>query len=279
MKQLSVIIAAGSGRRRVQRCIRSLEAAGARESCEVIAVSSNLIGEPEWVRFLAAPKGASYCFARAAGLEAATTPLAAVLSEDYEVDAAWLQQALGSAGSDVTSGLVSPPSGLAAKAAWLWEYAHLAPPLPAGMLDRYGAAMIAAGNVVYRRERVDPQWLRESGSEMHYHRRMFDSGLSFARNPAMAAKYRPPRLGRFLRHRARWSSRWARDRAAGKSRLGRWTAAASRILLPPLVLARFAGRIARKPRYWLVCLAVMPLFVAFACAQAYGEARAYLEHG
>jgi len=279
VKQLSVIIAAGLGRTRLSRCIRSLEAAGARESCEVIVLSPRLIEAPDWVRFLAVPANTSYSASRAVGLESANTPLAVVLSEDYVVDAAWLEQALGGAESDVTAGLVLPPSGLAAKAAWLWEYAHLAPPLHAGTLGRNEATMIAAGNVVYRRERVAPDWLRDSGSEMDYHRLMFDSGLSFTRNPAMAAEYHPPRFRRFLRHRARWSSAWARDRATDASRVGRWAAAASRVVLPPLLLARFAVRIARRPRYWLTCLAALPLFVAFACAQAYGEARAYLEHG
>ncbi|MEZ5392009.1 MAG: hypothetical protein R2724_03830 [Bryobacterales bacterium] len=70
-----------------------------------------------------------------------------------------------------------------------------------------------------------------------------------------------------------------RERAAGLSAPARWTAAATRLLLPPVLLARFAARIVRRPRHWVSCLAAMPLFAAFACAQAYGEAAAYLHDG
>jgi hypothetical protein len=51
------------------------------------------------------------------------------------------------------------------------------------------------------------------------------------------------------------------------------------VLLPPVLLLRFAARIAARPRYWITCVAALPLFVVFACAQAWGEARAYLRHG
>ena len=139
--------------------------------------------------------------------------------------------------------------------------------------------MIAAGNVVYRRERVDPEVIGSAQSEMEYHGRMFDAGLTFARNPALAAQYHPPPFGQFVRHRARWSAAWARSRAVGKSRLARWGLAASRLLLPPLLLGRLAMSVAAKPRYWLSCVAALPLFAVFSCAQAYGEARAYLKHG
>lgn len=281
VKELSVVIAAGSGRARVKRCLKSLEAAGARELCEVIVVSPRLVKGPEWVRYLAAPPRTPYASLRAAGLSAASAPLAAVLSEDYTVDAAWLEHALKAGGADVTAGLTLPPSkgGLAARAAWLWEYAHLASPMHAGPLRRGEAALAPAGNVIYRRDRIDPKAFEDARSEMEYHRRMFDSGLKFSRDPDLVAEYGPPHLRRFVRHRARWSEAWARARAKGMSRPGRWAAAASRLLLPPLLLARFAVRILRKPRYWLTSLAGLPLFVVFACAQAYGEARAYLEHG
>ena len=281
MKELSVVIAAGSGRARVKRCLKSLEDAGAKERCEVIVVSPRLVGGPEWVQFLAAPPKTPYASLRAAGLSAASAPLAAVLSEDYTVDAAWLEQALRAGGADVTAGLTLPPKGggLAARAAWLWEYAHLASPIGEGPLKRGEAAMVPAGNVIYRRDRVDPEALQDARSEMDYHRRMFDSGLSFSRDPGLVAEYGPPRLGRFVRHRARWSTAWARVRAHEMPRARRWIVGASRLLLPPVLLARFARRIASKPRYWLTCLAAAPLFVIFAFAQAYGEARAYLEHG
>jgi hypothetical protein len=281
MKQLSVVIAAGSGPDPVQRCVLSLEGAEARERCEVIVAARSPIELPEWVRILIVSPEHSYPALRAAGLAAAQAPLVAVLSEDYTVDADWLTRALAAGEADVVSGLTRPPShaSLAARAAWLWEYVHLAPPLPAGLLNGEEAALAPAGNVVYRRSRVAPEFLRLGDSELEYHRALYAMGMTFTRDPWMVAIYNPPGFSQFVRDRARWSYIWAKSRAQSLPPNRRKIAAVSRALLPPLLLARFAAGIARKPHHWLSCLAACPMFVIFACAQAYGEARAYLEHG
>ena len=279
MKQLSVVIAAGSGPEPARRCILSLEAAEARERCEVIVAASAPMELPPWVRVLIVSPDQTYPALRAAGLAAAHAPAVAVLSEDYTVDGAWLDRALAMREADVVAGVTCPPlnGSLSSRAAWLWEYAHLAPPIPPGALDRDEAANTPAGNVVYRRDRVAPEFLRMADNELEYHRCLHAMGMRFVRDPWMVAIYNPPRFVAFLRDRARWSAAWARARAEGLSSNRRWLAAATTVLLPPLLLARFAGRIARRPQHWLTCLAALPMFVAFAYAQAYGEARAYLK--
>jgi hypothetical protein len=279
MKQLSVVIAAGSEPKPLFRCLQSLEACGVREECAVIVVSPEPLETPSWVRKLEVPDD-SYAVLRAAGLAAAEAPLVAVLSEDYTVDAAWLARALTAGDADVLAGVTEPPGGgsLAERAAWLWEYAHATSALRAGPLEEAEAAQVPAGNVVYRRERLDVEVLRSSANELEYHRRLHRLGVTFRRDPGLVAVYHPPAFRQFLHDRSRWSAAWARNRARALPPVGRWAAAATRVLLPPLLLARFGLRIARLPRRWLTCVAALPLFAAFACAQAYGEARAYLEH-
>jgi hypothetical protein len=280
MKRLSVVIAVGSRTEPVGRCIQSLEAAGARECCEVIVVAPLPLKLPFWVCSLRSSER-FYPALRAAGLSAAGAPRVAILSEDYTVDRAWLERALGAVDVDVTAGPTAPPpnASLASRAAWLWEYAHVAPDLPAGILGGDDATQVPAGNVVYLKERVQPEILSSSDDELEYHRRLHVSGVTFRRDPKMIAVYHPPPLVQFLRDRAAWSASWARHRARRMSRGERRLAVAGRVFLPPLLLARFAVRVARQPGRWLTCVAALPLFVAFACAQAYGEARAYLEHG
>ena len=277
--QLSVVIAAGGGAEPVRRCLRSLEEAGARERCEVIVAGAAAEGLEPWVRGLPFPAETSYAALRAAGLAAAGSPRVAMLSEDYTVDGRWLARALAESNADVAAGVTLPPPGasVAAKAAWLWEYAHLVPPLSPGPLGRGEAILAPGGNAVYRRERVDPEILRAAGHELEYHRQLYDGGLRFERDSAMAAVYHPPSLGEFLRDRARWSANWAQPKAKGLGGAARWIAAASRAALPPLLLGRFALRVAGKPQSWASAAAGLPLFAAFACAQAYGEASAYLD--
>ena len=278
--ELSVVIAAGGGAGLVRRCVLSLEQAGARGRCEVVVAGAAGADLPSWVRRLEAPLGTPYPVLRAAGLSAAEAPSVAMLSEDYTVDERWLSRALrGNSEADVIAGVTLPPPGAgpAARAAWLWEYAHLASPMPAGRLDARCAALTPGGNVIYRRAMVDPGILRAANHEIDYHRKLFSKGLCFVRDPDLAAIYNPPTFGDFLRHRALWSANWARPRAQSLSAGRRWTAAASRAALPPLLLGRFALRLAGKPKSWPLALAGLPLFAAFACAQAYGEARAYLD--
>ncbi|MEZ5392010.1 MAG: glycosyltransferase [Bryobacterales bacterium] len=138
--QLSIVIAAASGEAPVLRCIRSLEAAGAQGFADVIVVTQASLDLPAWVRLEVAIGASSFAALRGRGLEIAQAPRVAILSEDYTVDSAWLERALANSDADVVAGVTLPPADatLAARAAWLWEYAHLAPPLAPGALDESG---------------------------------------------------------------------------------------------------------------------------------------------
>ncbi|MCB1018704.1 MAG: hypothetical protein KDC27_02195, partial [Acidobacteria bacterium] len=197
MTQLSIVIAAASGQSPAQRCIDALGAAGARGRADVIVVTPIPLAMPDWVRLEVLTGESRFAALRARGLEIAATTRVAILSEDYTVDAAWLERALAHSEADVVAGVTLPPANatLAARAAWLWEYAHLAPPLAAGALDQTGATLIPGGNVVYRRDRVSGDELRQAGNELAFHRGLYRRGLSFERDLALTAIYHPPTLG------------------------------------------------------------------------------------
>ncbi|MBI1356205.1 MAG: hypothetical protein GC160_17830 [Acidobacteria bacterium] len=218
-------------------------------------------------RFVPAEPGASAQRQRAQGLAASRAELAASVSEDYIVDAAWLAAAR-SAEADVTCGPVTPPAGAgwAARAAWMWEYAHLPAAEAAGPIAAREAAWIPAGNVVYRRAALPLDELAAAASEIEAHGALAARGLRFVRDPRLRAGYRPPSPAAFLRDRKRWSAEWARR--AGRSRP---IAVAAALALPLVLPARQARWWLPRPGWRLRFAAALPAFLAFSVAQALGE--------
>lgn len=97
----------------------------------------------------------------------------AVLGAHYEPGQEWQAAALH-AQADVLCGPVRPAPTLST---WGWayyvaEYSHLAA-RPAKLEARH----IAAGNVVYRAKRINPDWFLPPGSEIDYHQQMIAAGL------------------------------------------------------------------------------------------------------
>ncbi len=215
---------------------------------------------------------------RAAGLRAAQANAVAVLNEDYQVAPGWLEAVRASAGpgSEVVCGQVDPPSGagLAARAAYLWEYSHLLPPLRSGVLPPEEARWVPAGCVIYRGRARNADWLARAPSELDYHQAMAEAGVEFRREPSIRVSYHPPPWRAFLADRRRWSHDGALSRFGARPALSRFLTAVSRLALGPLLLARLAVRIAPKPRLWLPCLLATPLFAAFAAAETVGEVAA-----
>ncbi len=200
------------------------------------------------LRLIESPPAASPQSRRALGIAAAESDLIASLSEDYHVDASWVQAALAVTAA-VAWGPVDPPSGAGyfERAAWLWEYSHL---------PNAGPAWIPAGNVVYQREALPPGLLARAASEMEAHARLADAGLRFDRLESLRAVYQPPGLAGFLADRRRWSRQGSRGRASP------WRALA----LTPVLLWRQLRRLGTLP-----FAPALPAFLLFALAQTLGE--------
>ncbi len=277
------MIAAEARFDRIDRCLRSLDAAGAAEIDKIVVhaggrrLSHKLREFHPGVELI---DGATMSkpARRAAAMRAARAGRVAMIHENYVLDAAWVEAA-GRAAAGVVCGEVAAPAaaGLLAQACFLWEYSHLTPPLKFGELDQADARMIAAGNVVYDLAQVGPEDLENASSELEYHEQLYRRGLTFCRDPALRAVYPPPAVAEFVKERYGWSVDWVRRHRGGMSPPQRWLAAIGRVGLAPLLLARFFRRMASRPRLWGLAAAASPLFVVLAVTQSLAEIRTYLE--
>lgn len=272
---LTVVIAARGGPEPATRALASLD--GQQAAILVVYPKTEAYLAPPGVR--AEPVGTdTFSGLRAEGLNLAQTPAVAIFSQDYTADSDWAVIASQPAEAEVVCGEVYPPdSGWTARAAYLWEYAHLAPPCRSGMLSAEESRLVPAGAVVYRGAAIDARRLQENASELDYHAQMAADGLRFYREPRLRLKYHPPgSLSQFRADRRRWSRDDARDRNGDRSIFQRLALAATRAALPPVLLIRFCRALSLKPCYWLSAMVSSPLLVLFAIDQMVGEIRGLL---
>ncbi len=222
------------------------------------------------VRMIPAPPLSSPQQRRAIGLVAGRAELLASVSEDYQVDRQWIEAALR-VSADVTCGpvVVADAAGYWERAAWMWEYAHLADAEQSGPIRGAEKEWIPAGNVVYRRAALPPEAFAAANSEMEAHRNLSAAGLTFARDPRLRARYQPPSPARFLADRRRWSRLGALDRPSVMRALA----------LPPVLLLRQARHWLGRRGWRLRFLLALPTFVVFALAQSLGELEAIFSPG
>lgn len=272
-RPVTVVIAARGGPGPATRTLASLEG----QAVEVLVVfpKSEPESRPPRVPAIAADSQ-SFSALRAEGVRQAASPIVAVLSQDYTVGPDWAAVVSEPVEADVVCGEVHPPdAGWTSRAAYLWEYAHLAPPCRPGPLSVEESRLVPAGAVVYRGRAIDEQRLLDHPSELDYHARMAADGLRFYREPRLRVIYHPPpSLSAFRADRRRWSGEDARRRYGHSSLAKRLLLAASRVALPPLLLARFFSALRSKPRYWWSAAVSAPLLILFALDQTAGEAGA-----
>lgn len=204
--------------------------------------------------------------ARWRGLRRALGDIVISLGERYSPPASdWLGQVCEAhrrrPDADVIAGAIAlaPGVGLAARAQYLWEYAHVTPERLQSALPSH----IPGGHVSYLRAALSEADFAGAWSELDYHAAMARRGLRFACEPALVVNYRPE--AGYLGDRFRWSFEEGVLRA---SRLPRWQrplAAAARVALPPLLLGRALTRSG-----WSGA-PMIPMWSAFALVQAAGE--------
>ncbi len=263
--RLSVVVAAVSGPEAVGRCLRSLERELAGTDVELVVVEEDA--------------SRSEFAMRLEGLRRATGEIVAVVGDRYEIRPGWLRSVKDSQ-ADVESGCVEPGTGLswAGWAMYLAEYSHVAPPMPAEVLDARGAALVPGGNAVYRRG----IWDGAAGCEAEnaWHLALFRSGARFRRQPAMLAAFStPPGVKTYVRQRFAASKAWGRARADGLRPGARMAGAVSRLLLPALLIWRRGRNCWGRGRHRARLAAALPWLVLFALVESVGEFVGFLAVG
>lgn len=228
------------------------------------------------------PGKPSFAQARQAGIERCSGDWIVILNERYAVNEAWWAalEAAMLTGADVVSGPVAPPSAAGGRewAIYLAEYAHLAPPVPCGWLDRAEAGRIPSGNVGYRRDLLSRIPMGDYLWELDYHAALVEAGGRFWRPEAMRATFASPhRTAEYLAERRRVSREYAALRFQHASVVTRVAGAAGRLLaLPPLLLIRMVRQVWPKPELRRRLLVAAPVAVWFSLVQAAAEVTGIL---
>lgn len=213
---------------------------------------------------------------RALGFRHARAAAVAVIEDHVLVPPGWARQMLGAlaAGSDVVGGSVvnAATEGTVDWAAFLCEYSHLLPPIPAGPVDA-----LTGNNVVYRRPLLEKYWatVAEGRWEDHLHATMRRDGVRLTCHPEIVVRHkRHYRVREYVCQRYLYARAWAGLRGSEMSTARRAAIGLATLALPPVLLYRIVRRVLAT-RYRTELLRSLPLLLLFVCVWAAGEMMGY----
>jgi hypothetical protein len=214
---------------------------------------------------------------RAKGFELASATAVAVIEDHVIVPVRWARQLLEALGDrqQVVGGAVenAATSTLIDWAAFLCEYSHCLPPLPAGQVN-----WLTGNNVVYPKallQRYRP--IIEHGRwENYLHDAVRDDGIPLICRPDIVVGHKKHyTLGEYLSQRYLYARSYAGARVDGAAPAKRVAYGVAAFALPPLLYYRTVARILSKGRHrdWLV--KSLPLIGVFVVAWGWGEVVGY----
>ncbi len=230
------------------------------------------------VRILEVPTDATIPQMRAVAFEAATAPAVAVLEDHVIVPDGWARAMLRAQtpSTPVIAGAVenAATEHLVDWAAYLCEYSHCTPPLPAGPAD-----WLTGNNVVYPRELLQRyRGVIESGAwENRLHDAFKADGIPLTCRPEIVVGHKMHyTFGLYMSQRYLYSRSYAGARAEGAGFAKRMAMGAASLALPPLLFWRTVSRIRAKKRHTGELVRSLPLLALFVVAWAAGEAVGYV---
>ncbi len=278
--ELSVVVPSVNGLGDLVGCLEALMAEARAVPLEILVVDR--VGEAlrravadrfPSVLILAAPVDTTIPDLRALAFEAATAPVVAVIEDHVIVPPGWARAHLEAhaRGEQVVGGAVenAATERLVDWAAFLCEYHHLIPPLPAGPVLR-----LTGNNTSYDRDLLLVYcgvW-RAGRWEDHLHAAMQRDGIHLISHPEIRVGHKKHySVGEYLSQRYLYSRAWAGVRASGTSVAARFVAGAARVALPPVLYLRIVRTIWNKGRHRRELLRSLPLLALFALGWAAGE--------
>lgn len=278
--EVTIVIPSVNGVSDLSGCLTSLSLAASTARMEVIVADRCGGALPDfvrrnfpWVRILSAPPDTPIPDLRAAAIDAATSESIAVIEDHVQVPPTWARAMLDAQARNgpVVGGVVvnAATSTVVDRAAFLCEYSHLLPPLPAGP-----TATLAGNNVIYDRSllRSHRHLLGHGLWEDHLHDGLRRSGIVLFCCPDIQVAHKQHvRFFEYLSQRYLYARSYAGARVAAKSVIARFAYGAAAVGLPPVLLTRIVLRIWRRPAYRAEVWTCWPLFVPFVTAWALGE--------
>jgi Glycosyl transferase family 2 len=226
------------------------------------------------VRVLEVPPDATIPDMRAIAFRAATAPSVAVIEDHVLVPDGWAKALLAAQtpSTPVVAGAVenAATDSLVDWAAYLCEYSHCTPPLPAGP-----AEWLTGNNIVYPRTLLDRfRDVTESGGwENRLHDAMKAAGIVLTCRPEIVVGHKMHyTVGLYMSQRYLYSRSYAGARMEGAGTVKRWIMGAASLALPPLLFWRTVTRIRAKRRHTGELVRSLPLLALFVVAWAAGEA-------
>lgn len=230
------------------------------------------------VRMLEVDADATIPHMRAVAFAAATAPAVAVLEDHVIVPDGWAKAMLRAQtpSTPVVAGAVenAATEHLVDWAAYLCEYSHCTPPLPAGPVD-----WLTGNNVVYPRELLERyRTIIESGAwENRLHDAFKADGIPLTCRPEIVVGHKMHySIGLYMSQRYLYSRSYAGARAEGAGFAKRMAMGAASLALPPLLFWRTVSRIRAKGRHTGELVRSLPLLALFVVAWAAGEAVGYV---
>lgn len=277
--ELSVVIPSVNGWDDLAGCLAALEGERRDVALEVLvpercgaAVRGQAGKRFPWVTVLPVPASATIPEMRALAFDRASAPSVAVIEDHVIVPRGWARELLQArATAQVVGGGVrnAATERLVDWAAFLCEYSHLLPPLPAGESE-----WITGNNTVYARTLLEQHRATTHAGrwENHLHDALRKEGVALICRPDIVVGHKKHyTVGEYFTQRYLYARSYAGARIAGSSPLRRLAYGVGGFLLPPVLLWRTVSRSLRKQVDHALVWRALPLTVLFVCAWGAGE--------
>jgi glycosyltransferase involved in cell wall biosynthesis len=277
---LSVVVPSVNGPADLLGCLDALAAQRDDVPLEVIVVDrcGTEVRDAVRLRFpdvcvTAAPAGTPIPALRRVGIAAAHGDSVAIIEDHVIVPIGWARALLDAqrAGTPVVGGAVEnlATERLVDWAAFLCEYSHCIPPLPAGP-----ATWLPGNNVIYPRALLERYRtvLADDAWENRLHETLCRDGVVLTCRPDISVGHKKHfTVLEYLAQRYLYARSHAGARVAGWARTRQVAFGAAAVALPPLLLSRIVARVLTRRRYRADLARSLPLVALFVCAWAVGE--------
>ena len=225
------------------------------------------------VRVIATPADTTIPDMRQQAFAAATGDFVAVIEDHVIVPPTWARDLLAAqrAAGGVVGGAVenAATDRLVDWAAFLCEYSHCIPPLPAGP-----TTSVTGNNVIYPRELLEQHQDQLGGGrwENHLHDAFVREGVPMTCRPEIIVGHKKHyTVGEYLSQRYLYARSYAGARVAGAPLAKRLAFAVASFALPPLLFYRTVSRVLAKGRHRAELVRSLPLLALFVTSWAWGE--------
>lgn len=231
-----------------------------------------------WARVIQVGPDSTIPEMRAIAFRSATADSVAVIEDHVRVPPGWARALLAAQSSEspVVGGGVenSATERLVDWAAFLCEYSHCLPPIPAGRVD-----WLTGNNVVYPRSLLDQyRGVVESGAwENRLHDAFRRDGIPLTCHPEIVVGHKMHyTIGLYVSQRYLYSRSYAGARSGDLGLVKRCMHGIACALLPPVLMARIVARVFPKKTYRAQLAKSLPLLMLFVVAWAAGEFVGYV---